>query len=171
VFVALWSRTEKGGMAVDRVKLSLPIAGDIWVKFQVAQFMRTLATLLTGGTPLVPALETSAGAAESRLLSSNVIAAAQRVREGSSLHAGLRETGLLPELAMEMIEVGEATGALAPMLLSVAEFYEEDVNLRLATILNVVQPVVIVLMAGVVLFILLSLYLPILTFSVSTAVR
>jgi type IV pilus assembly protein PilC len=135
----------------------------------VAQLMRTLATLLAGGTPLVPALETSAGAAGSRLLTDAVLSAAQRVREGSSLHAGLAEAKFIPGLALEMIEVGEATGALSPMLLSVAEFYEEDVNLRLATILNIAQPIIIVTMALVVLFILVSLYVPVLTFSISTA--
>jgi type IV pilus assembly protein PilC len=168
IAAGFWARTEQGGRVFDRIKMRLPVMGEVWIKFHVAQLMRTLATLLAGGTPLVPALETSAGAAGSRLLTDAVLSAAQRVREGSSLHAGLAEAKFIPGLALEMIEVGEATGALSPMLLSVAEFYEEDVNLRLATILNIAQPIIIVTMALVVLFILVSLYVPVLTFSIST---
>jgi type IV pilus assembly protein PilC len=169
--VIVWSRTAQGALVVDRFKLRFPIFGDIWIKFQAAQLMRTLATLLAGGTPLVTALDTSAGAASSRLVSAAVRDAAARVREGAALHASLRETSILPDLAIEMIEVGEATGALAPMLTSVAEFYEEDVNLRLSALLNLIQPVILILMAVVVAFILIALYLPIFSFSLSTTAR
>lgn len=160
VFLGLWTRTMEGGLAVDRVKPKLPVVGDIWVKSQIAQFVRTLATLLAGGTPLVSALETSADAISSKLISSAVHAAAERVRTGQSLHSSLAETRLIPDLALEMIEVGEASGALSPMLISVAEFYEEEVGLRLTRILTWIQPAVIVVMALVVLFILVALYLP-----------
>ncbi len=166
-----WSFSEKGGLAVDRFKFGFPIFGEIWVKFQVAQLVRTLATLLAGGTPLVNALETTAGATDSRLIGGAVEQSAQRVREGASLHQSLSDTGVMPSLAIEMIEVGEATGALAPMLTSVAEFYEEDVNLRLQALLNLIQPVILVLMAIVVAFILISLYLPVFSFSLSGTAR
>lgn len=162
-----WSRTEAGGRALDRVKMRLPVAGETWLKFQTAQFCRTLATLLTGGTPLVPALETAAGATNSRLFAAAIGQVAARVREGKSLHESLAATGLIPELALEMIEVGEATGSLAAMLGNVAEFFEEDVNLRLTAALSVLEPVVLLTTAGVVLVILLSLYLPIFTFSLA----
>ncbi len=166
-----WSFSEKGGIVVDRAKFGFPIFGEIWVKFHVAQLVRTLATLLAGGTPLVNALETSAKATESRLIGSAVEQSALRVREGASLHQSLADTGVMPGLAIEMIEVGEATGALAPMLTSVAEFYEEDVNLRLQALLNLIQPVILVLMAIVVAFILISLYLPVFSFSLSGTAR
>ncbi|HEV8383479.1 MAG TPA: type II secretion system F family protein [Candidatus Acidoferrales bacterium] len=166
-----WSFTEKGGLVVDRFKLRFPVFGEIWVKFQVAQLVRTLATLLAGGTPLVSALETTAGATDSRLMSGAVEEAAKRVREGASLHQSLADTGVMPSLATEMVEVGEATGALAPMLTSVAEFYEEDVNLRLQALLNLIQPVILVFMAVVVAFILIALYLPIFSFSLSSTAR
>jgi type IV pilus assembly protein PilC len=166
VGLGIWSRTLPGGLRVDRWKLKLPLVGDTWLKFQVAQFSRTLATLLTGGTPLVNALETASEAITSRLVSSSVYQAAQRVREGQSLHSALVGTGLMPEVALEMVEVGEATGALAPMLNSVAEFYEEDVNLRLGAAINLINPVILILMALIVGFILISLYLPIFSFSI-----
>ena len=100
------------------------------MKAQIAQFVRTLSTLLAGGTPLVPALHTAAAAIGSRLIATSVEKAAERVREGQSLHSSLAETQLVPPLALEMIEVGEASGALPPMLTSVAEFYEEEVDTR-----------------------------------------
>lgn len=164
VMAFLWSRSDRGGLAMDRVKLRLPLFGSTWVKFQVAQFSRTLSTLLTGGIPLVTALDTAAGATTSRLVSTSIEQAARRVREGQPLHASLQETGFFPGLALEMIEVGEATGALAPMLASVAEFYEEDVSIRMSEALAWIEPLILVFLAVVVFFILLALYLPIFTF-------
>jgi type IV pilus assembly protein PilC len=166
VGVFLWSRTAQGGIGLDRLKLRLPVVGETWVKFQVARFVRTLGTLLAGGTPLVGALDTAAGALSSRLVANSVRDASRRVREGEPLHASLASGGLMPPLALEMIEVGEASGALAPMLTSVAEFYEDDVNLRTQTLISIVEPVILVLMAGVVLFILISLYLPLFSFTI-----
>jgi type IV pilus assembly protein PilC len=164
VMAFFWSRTDRGGLIIDRVKLRLPLFGSTWVKFQVAQFCRTLSTLLTGGIPLVTALDTAAGATTSRLVSTSIEQAARRVREGQPLHASLQATGFFPGLALEMIEVGEATGALAPMLASVAEFYEEDVGIRMSEALAWIEPLILVFLAIVVFFILLALYLPIFTF-------
>ena len=166
VGVFLWSRTDKGGTAVDRMKLKLPLVGETWMKFQVAQFCRTLSTLLAGGTPLVAALSTSAEAVRSRLVSSAIEEASALVRDGQSLHAALRSTGLMPAMGIEMIEVGEASGALSPMLGSVAEFYEDETNQRIGTLIAVVEPAILVFMAIVIAFILISLYLPIFSFSV-----
>jgi type IV pilus assembly protein PilC len=156
----LWTRSDKGAMAIDRLKPRLPGLGDIWIKAQIAQFVRTLSTLLGGGTPLVPALRTSASAIGSRLVASSVEHAADRVKEGQSLHVSLAETQLIPGLALEMIEVGEASGALAAMLTSVAEFYEEEVDTRLQRTLTWIPIVILVVMAVVIGFVVISLYLP-----------
>jgi len=164
--IFLWSRTEKGGTAVDRVKLKLPVIGETWIKFQVAQFCRTLSTLLAGGTPLVGALTTAAESVHSRLVSGGIADAAALVRDGQALHAALRKTGLMPAMGIEMIEVGEASGALSPMLASVAEFYEDETNQRIGTFIAIVEPAILVFMAIVIAFILISLYLPIFSFSV-----
>ena len=171
VFLVLWSRTAQGGVAVDRLKLKVPFVGETWIKFQVAQFCRTLSTLLQGGTPLVNALATSADAVPSRLISTGILQASQRVREGQSLHAALEATKLMPEMGLEMIEVGEASGALASMLASVAEFYEEETSLRLGTLIAIVEPAILVFMAVVIAFILISLYLPIFSFSMGAGAR
>lgn len=160
IFLFIWSRSERGALAIDRFKPRLFVFGGIWVKAQVSQFLRTLSTLLSGGTPLVPALQTSAAAIGSRLISTSVRTAADRVKEGQSLHLSLAETRLIPELALEMIEVGEASGALGAMLISVAEFYEEEVNTSLQRTLSWIPIVILGVMAAVVFFILVSLYLP-----------
>jgi type IV pilus assembly protein PilC len=167
--VFLWSRTEEGGTALDRLKFRLPIVGDTLLKFQVAQFSRTLSTLLTGGTPLVAGLQTASDAITSKLLRSAVGQATQMVREGESLHVALSSRGVMPEMALDMIEVGESSGALSPMLNSVAEFYEEEVNLRLSALVAIIEPVLLIFMGLFVAFILISLYLPIFSFSLSGA--
>jgi len=163
--VFFWSRSEEGGVASDRKRFRIPILGDTLLKFQVAQFCRTLATLLTGGTPLVSALQTAAESITSRLLRGTVGRATQMVREGESLHGALSSSRVMPELALDMIEVGESSGALAPMLNSVAEFYEEEVGLRLGAMVAVIEPVILIFMGLLVAFILISLYLPIFSFS------
>jgi len=166
LFVVVWTRSDRGAIAIDRLKPRAPILGDIWLKAEIAQFARTLSTLLTGGTPLVPALNTSASSIGSRLIATSVEGAAARVKEGQSLHGSLAETHLIPGLALEMIEVGEASGALAPMLNSVAEFYEEEVSTRLERTLSWVPIVILGVMAVVVMFILLALYLPLFSLQV-----
>src|SRR3989441_445983 len=167
--VFLWSRSEEGGPAFDRFKFRLPVVGDTLLKFQVAQFSRTLATLLTGGTPLVAGLQTATDAVTSKLLRSTVAEATQRVREGESLHAALASKNIVPEMALDMIEVGESSGALSPMLTSVAEFYEEEVSLRLSALVSIIEPVLLIFMGLLVAFILISLYLPIFSFSMTGA--
>jgi type IV pilus assembly protein PilC len=165
----LWTRTEHGALVIDRLKPRLPMLGDIWLKSQIAQFVRTLSTLLTGGTPLVSALQTSASAIGSKLISTSVGQAAERVKEGQSLHASLSETRLIPPLALEMIEVGEASGALAAMLVSVAEFYEEEVSTRLQRTLLWVSPAILVIMALVIGLVLIALYLPMFSLQLGSA--
>jgi type IV pilus assembly protein PilC len=165
----LWTRSERGAIAIDRLKPRIPVFGDIWIKAQIAQFVRTLATLLGGGTPLVPALRTSAAAIGSRLVSTSVEQASDRVKEGQTLHSSLAETQLIPGLALEMIEVGEASGALSAMLTSVAEFYEEEVDTRLQRTLSWIPIVILVVMAVVIGFVLISLYLPMFSLQIGSA--
>jgi type IV pilus assembly protein PilC len=166
--IFVWTRSDQGALAIDRLKPKIPIFGDIWLKSQIAQFVRTLSTLLAGGTPLVTGLETSSQAIGSRLIATSVRKSAERVREGKTLHESLSETRLVPELALEMIEVGEASGALAAMLTSVAEFYEDEVSTRLQRTLIWVSPVVLIVMAVVIGFILISLYLPLFSLQVGS---
>ena len=156
-----WARSASGAARLDRVKLKLPVVGEIWLKYQVAQFCRILATMLSGGIPLVSALETAADSFGSALVRQALGSASRAVREGRTLSAGLRELGFVPGLAVEMIEVGESTGALPQMLTSTAEFYEEDVQTRLQAALTLIEPAILIFMGVLVAFVLISLYLPI----------
>jgi type IV pilus assembly protein PilC len=165
----IWKRSDQGAKALDSIRYKLPLFGEIWMKYQVAMFSRTLSTLLTGGLPLMPSLETASHSINSFKISSNVEHAARRVREGRSLSFSLEETQFFPDLAIEMIEVGESTGALPAMLNSVAEFYEEDVQNSLSTAMQLVEPVILIFMGITVALVLLSLYLPI--FSLGTQVQ
>jgi type IV pilus assembly protein PilC len=165
VGIFFWSRTDEGGIVFDRLKFRLPVIGNTLLKFQMAQFSRTLATLLTGGTPLVASLQTASDAISSRLVRGAVSEATQMVREGESLHHALASKQVVPTLALDMIEVGESSGALAPMLTSVAEFYEDEVALRLTALVSIIEPAILVFMGALVAFILISLYLPIFSFS------
>lgn len=153
--------TDRGRDFFDGVRIRLPIFGTIWLKYQVALFSRTLSTLLTGGLPLVPSLETAARSISSRKVSKAVHTSVGTVREGKSLADSLSKTGVFPNLASEMITVGEQTGALPQMLNSVAEFFEEDVATALTAALSMIEPAILIVMGVVVVFILISLYLPI----------
>ncbi len=156
-----FSLTERGRDFVDGARVRMPIFGKIWLKYQVALFARTLSTLLTGGLPLVPSLETASRSISSRRVSKAVMSSISTVREGKSLAESLSKTGVFPDLACEMITVGEQTGALPQMLNSVAEFFEEDVATALTASLALIEPAILIVMGVVVVFILISLYLPI----------
>ncbi len=166
-----WSRTDGGAARIDSARIATPIFGSIWVKYQVALFSRTLSTLLSGGLPLVPSLETAASSIGSRQLSRAVIQSVTSVREGKGLAGSLKNTGIFPELSIEMIEVGEATGALPGMLNSVAEFFEEDVQTALTAALSLIEPAILIVMGGLVVTILISLYLPIFSLGAAGAMQ
>jgi len=157
----LWKATPQGGQSLDRLKMKVPLAGEIWTKYQVAQFCRMLGTLLAGGIPMVQALDTAQHSVVSPLLRHALEVGTRQVREGKALWQGLSQAGFFPELAIEMIEVGESSGALAQMLASVADFFEEDVNTSLAALLSLIEPAILIFMGGVVALVLIALYLPI----------
>ncbi len=160
-----WAKTEAGSTALDRVRIALPVFGNVWLKYQVGLFSRTLATLLTGGLPLVPSLETAARSIDSKSISNAVYRSVETVREGKGLSASLQATKVFPELAIEMVEVGESTGALPQMLNSVAEFFEEDVQTNLTAAMSLIEPLILIVMGVVVVTILIALYLPIFSLS------
>ncbi|HEY7338176.1 MAG TPA: type II secretion system F family protein, partial [Bryobacteraceae bacterium] len=164
-----WARTPSGKEAVDRVVLKTPIAGEVWIKFQVAQFSRVMGTLLLGGIPLLGALDTAADSLGTQVLKKVLERAVKLVREGQALSQALRSTKLFPGLSIDMIEVGESTGALPAMLSSVAEFYEDDVSTRVTAALSLIEPAILICMGCFVGFVLVSLYLPI--FSLADSMR
>ena len=163
--ITMWSRSQQGARVLDSVRYRLPLIGNIWMKYQVSMFSRTLSTLLSGGLPLVPSLETASQSINSFKIADNVGHASRRVRECRALSFSLEETKFFPELAIEMVEVGESTGALPAMLNSVAEFYEEDVQNALAAAMQLIEPFILIFMGVTVAFVLISLYLPIFSLS------
>src|SRR6201993_432501 len=161
-----WKDTDRGADRIDRVILSIPLLGEIRIKHQVASFSRMLSTLLQGGLPLVPAMETAGSAMSSRRILKGIMRAGTRVREGQGLAPSLEGQKFFPELAVGMIEGGESTGALPQMLNSVAEFYEEDVQTALGASMALIEPIILIIMAIFVGGVLISLYLPIFTLGV-----
>src|SRR5713101_2889550 len=164
-----WAKTDAGATALDKVRIGLPVFGNVWLKYQVGLFSRTLSTLLTGGLPLVPSLETAARSIDSRQIGNAVFRSVETVREGKGLSVSLQQTKVFPELAIEMIEVGESTGALPQMLNSVAEFFEEDVQTNLTAAMSLIEPAILIVMGLVVTTILIALYLPIFSLSAGNA--
>ncbi|HUY13128.1 MAG TPA: type II secretion system F family protein [Terriglobia bacterium] len=161
--IVLWRvawRSARVRLAWDRFKFGFPIVGPLLLKFSAAEFARTMATLIQGGLPVVAALETTRNSVTSPLLVEAVTGAQREVLGGRSLHASLRACGFFPPTALDMIEVGESTGALPQMLDSLAEYYEEDVNIDLSALVALVDPLMIAAIAVVVAFILIAFYLP-----------
>jgi len=169
VLFRLWARSESAQEKLDRLRLHSPILGRIWIMYQVGQFARVLSTLLVGGIPLVQALGTASESMSSSLIRKSLDKAERMVREGQPLSTAVKSTRVFPGLAIDMIEVGESTGALPAMLNSVAEFYEEDVTIRMTAVLALIEPVIMLLMGVFVAFVLVALYLPI--FSLASNLR
>lgn len=146
---------------LERMTLRAPVVGKLWIRYKVAQLSRLLSTLLAGGIPLLRALETAGESMGSGLFRGTLAAVRRRVREGQTLAASMVEAEIFPSLAIEMVRVGESTGALPQMLTSVAEFFDEEVQTKTAALLNLVEPSIMIVMGIFVAFVLISLYLPI----------
>ncbi|MGD8376596.1 MAG: type II secretion system F family protein [Acidobacteriota bacterium] len=155
-----WKRTSVGEMQLDRMKMSLPMVGKIIQKYAVSAFSRTLGTLLAGGIPLVQALDIAAGAVSLRLFQTRLAEVATRIREGKALWESLDATGLLTEMAIEMIRVGEQTGSLESMLIDISDFYDEEIDSDLQTIIALLEPLMLIFMGIVIATILMAIYLP-----------
>jgi type IV pilus assembly protein PilC len=160
-FGSRFLKSPRGAEWGDAAVLKIAVIGGIFRRFAISQFTRSLATLLGGGTPLVPALENAAQAVGNRYVSRRVSEVIPRVREGGELWKALEETGIFTNLTIEMIKVGEASGALEEMLTSVSDFYDEEIDVLLGRVISFVEPAILVIMGGVVMTILLSVYLPI----------
>jgi type IV pilus assembly protein PilC len=128
--------------------------------YATSQLSRTLSALLTGGLPLVNAMDVAAAAVGNRAMAAGVMTATHHIREGKSLTTALETTGMVDSLALEMVKVGEQTGALGDMLTAVADFYDEELENRMAKVIALVEPTMLVLMAVIVAAILLAFYLP-----------
>lgn len=154
-----WIATS-GRVTWDRFKLHVPMVGGILHRFAILQFTQSLGTLLGGGTPMVPAIEIASQSVTNQMVSAKVSAIVQNVREGEPLWRSLESTGVISDLAVEMIKVGESTGALTEMLANVSEFYDEEIEARLARVVAAIEPVILVFMGLVIATLLYAFYLP-----------
>jgi len=155
-----WARQENSAIVMDRLLLSVPYVGRLMKMYATSQLARTLSALLQGGLPLLNALEVAGNSIGNRAMASAVSGAAHQIREGRSLTMALESTGMIDGLTLEMVKVGEQTGALGEMLSSVADFYDEEMETSMAKVLTLVEPVLLVFMAFIVAAMLLAFYLP-----------
>jgi len=155
-----WWRRPGSSLILDRILLRVPYFGPLARMYATSQLARTLSTLLSGGLPLLNAIEVASHSIGNRAMAAAMGGAGQLIREGTSLTNALESTRMLDPLALEMVKVGEQTGALGDMLNSIAEFYDEELDSRIATVLALVEPVLLVLMAFIVAAMLLAFYLP-----------
>jgi type IV pilus assembly protein PilC len=153
--------TPGGHLAIDRLIARSPIFGSIAVKHNTVQLTRTLGTILAGGTPLVDALQSARGAVSNRWLSQTMAGAVHEIREGGTLAGALGRPRVLPNMAIEMLSVGEETGSLEAMLRDVAEFYEADLDTRLAQLTTWIEPALLLVMGVLVGGIVIIMYLPV----------
>ena len=156
----LASRQPANRTRLDAWVLRVPYFGPLSRKFATAQVSRTLATLLSGGIPLVNALDIAAKSVSNRYIADHLAIVARKVREGGSLAGALSDRRIFPNVSVEMVEVGESTGALADMLNSVADFYDEENETSLTRFSNLIQPMLLIIMGVIIAGLLLSLYMP-----------
>ena len=159
-FFASWRRRPGSKVVIDRFLLRVPYLGNLMRMYATSQLARTLSALLTGGLPLLNAMDVAADSVGNRAMAEAVSAATHHIREGKSLTTALETTGMLDNLALEMVKVGEQTGALGDMLSAIADFFDEELDNRMAKVLALVEPVMLALMAVIVAGMLLAFYLP-----------
>lgn len=155
-----WVRTAPGRMWLDGFKMKIPLVGTVIHDYAQTRFTRTLGTLVAGGIPLVTALELSARAVANLVFERALLMVAEKVREGQALWESLEKTGLLSDIAVEMVKVGESTGALEEMLNYASEFTEEEIDHKLTRVVTMIEPLMLIFMAVVVGGMLLAIYLP-----------
>jgi len=155
-----WGKTGPGRQTIDRWKLKLPFLGPVLHRFSLAEFCRSLGTLLAGGIPLVPAFEIAASSVGNMFVRGRLEPTIQSVREGKPFHSALEESGVFVDMAVDMVKVGEATGSLDEMLGSIADFLDEQIETRMQRILSLIEPLMLVIMGIMIAILLVSIYLP-----------
>ncbi|HEX2225170.1 MAG TPA: type II secretion system F family protein [Thermoanaerobaculia bacterium] len=161
--VRIWGRTDLGRVALDGFKLRVPFVGPVLHRFALAEFCRSLATLLSGGIPLVPAFEIAVSAVGNTFVRRRIEPKIQLVREGKPFHQALEESDIFTDMAVDMVKVGEATGSLDDMLTSVADFLDEQIETRMQRLLSLVEPLMLVFMGIIIAILLIAIYLPLFT--------
>ena len=155
-----WARSTSGRLAINHLKIQVPVVGPVLHRFAISEFTRSLATLLAGGIPLVPSLEVATRAVGNHYVRARLEPSAGLIREGSAFHEALTKSGVVPDIAIDMVKVGESTGALADMLNEVSNFLDEEVETRVERILALIEPVMLIVMGIIIATLLIAMYLP-----------
>jgi type IV pilus assembly protein PilC len=153
--------TAGGRRVIDQFLLRLPIMGDLLRKIAVARFCRTLSTLLASGVSILEALDITARTAGNAIVEEAILTTRKSIERGETIAQPLKETAVFPSMVVQMIGVGEATGALDTMLGKIADFYEEEVDVAVAGLLTLLEPIMIAFLGGLVGGIVIAMYLPI----------
>ncbi|MBI4364079.1 MAG: type II secretion system F family protein, partial [Candidatus Latescibacteria bacterium] len=153
-------KTEKGHMQIDALLLKIPVLGDVLRKGAVARFTRTLATLISSGVPILNGLEITARTSGNRVIQAAIMAARASIREGETIAAPLRQATVFPPMVVQMISVGEETGALDDMLTRIADFYDDEVDTAVDSLTSLIEPIMIVVMGTIVGGMVVAMYLP-----------
>lgn len=156
----LFVSTRIGRRVADRVKLRIPVFGPLHHKIVMARFSRTMGTLLTSGVPILQALETVAGVVGNAVVSDAVLESRARIREGEKIADPLQKSKMFPPMVVHMVSVGEESGSLDHMLNKIADFYENEVEMTIASLTAAIEPVMIVILGFIVGFIVVSMFLP-----------
>ncbi len=154
-------KTDQGELLIDRIMLSLPILGDLQRKAAVARFTRTLGTLVSSGVSILEGLEITAKTAGNRVIHDAVMGSRASIAGGETIAGPLKESGVFPPMVVQMINVGEQTGGLDEMLTKIADFYDEEVDAAVETLLSAMEPIMIVVLGVVVGGMIVAMYLPI----------
>ncbi len=157
----VWGRSPKGRAALDGLKLRIPLVRSVLAQYLLAQITRTLATVLRGGIPLVQAIDVTAGVIDNSVMTRRLAAVRGLVTEGTGLAAAIERAALAPDILVRMVEVGEQSGDLPQVLDDVADFYDQEVENRLAAITTLIEPVLMLAMGIIIAVIVVALYLPI----------
>ncbi len=153
--------TEKGRRVIDAITLKLPVMGPIMRKIAVARFCRTLATLMASGVPILDGLDITAKTSGNAIIEDAIMMTRKSIERGETIAAPLKDTGVFPGMVVQMIGVGEATGALDTMLSKIADFYEEEVDVAVEGLLTLLEPLMIAFLGGAVGGIVIAMYMPI----------
>jgi len=167
--VSAFYKTEKGKLWTDKALISAPIFGDLVRKAAVAKFTRTLGTLISSGVPILDSLDIVAKTAGNKVVENGILYTKHRISEGKSIAGPLMEAGVFPKMVVQMIAVGESTGAMDVMLVKIADFYDDEVEQSVDSITSLIEPLIMVLLGGIIGFVLIAMYMPIFSMAVNLA--
>jgi type IV pilus assembly protein PilC len=159
--VRRWHKTESGARALDPFILKMPVFGDLTRKTAIARFSRTLSTLLSSGVPIIDALEITARSSGNWVIEDAILKARVSIKGGENIADPLSKTAVFPPMVTQMIAIGEASGGLDEMLSKVADFYDDEVDQAVENLTNALEPIIMVVLGGVVGVLVVAMYLPI----------